>query len=64
MYRQYNFINVLDTNKYHNDFTRDDYDNSNIHNIFSARYTKYDEGFVHKNILHTYGSEFYMYFGI
>ena len=22
------------------------------------------ERFVHKNILHTYGSEFYMYFGI
>ena len=56
MYRQYNFISILDPNKYQNDFTCDDYYHSN--------YTKYDKGFVHKNILHTYGSEFYMYFGI
>ena len=32
--------------------------------IIIIRITKHDKGFVHKNILHTYGSEFYMYFGI
>ena len=35
MERQYNFINILDTNKYQKYFTLDDYYNSNIHNIFS-----------------------------
>ena len=48
-------MNIIDTKKYQNDSTDDHYYNSNIYDIFS-RNTTYNEGFVHTNLLHTYGS--------